>query len=504
MSVRTGNTPTPDLTWSAFTPIASSGGDIPGNSRYVQYRAVLSTTDPNLTPTLNDVTVNGAGDIPPSAVNDTKTVAQDSGATSIDVLANDTDPDGGPKTIASASDPAHGTVAVAGDNLSLTYTPDPNYCNTAPPTSTDDFTYTLNGGSTATVAVTVTCVVDQPPVAVNDTKTVAEDSAPPLLPNRDFEVDTSGWGSSNAAISRSTAEQHGGAASMQVDLNGTAWAQAFTNPYTAADPNTAYTVGMWVKAPLGYHYSFGAVALDASNAYISTFIGQAGTGTGTWQHVTASGTTPPGTASIAVYIGDPSGVAQTIYVDDVDLQTAAPTPIDVLANDNDGGDGGPFRIDSVTQPAHGTVTVAADSKSLSYQPNAGYCNDGSPTDDFTYTLNGGSTATVAVTVTCVVDNPPVAVNDTKTVAEDSAPPLLPNRDFEVDTSGWGSSNAAISRSTAEQHGGAASMQVDLNGTAWAQAFTNPLHRRRPEYRLHRGDVGEGTARLSLLLRRRCS
>ncbi len=64
----------------------------------------------------------------------------------------------------------------------------------------------------------------------------------------------------------------------------------------------------------------------------------------------------------------------------------------MLANDNDGGDGGPFQIDSVTQPAHGTVTVAADNKSLSYQPNAGYCNDGSPTDDFTYTLNGGSTA----------------------------------------------------------------------------------------------------------------
>ncbi|MGA8925632.1 MAG: Ig-like domain-containing protein, partial [Solirubrobacterales bacterium] len=72
ISVRTGDTPAPDGTWSAFTPIATSGGDIPGNSRYVQYRAVLSTTDPNLTPTLNDVTVNGAGDIPPTAVNDTK------------------------------------------------------------------------------------------------------------------------------------------------------------------------------------------------------------------------------------------------------------------------------------------------------------------------------------------------------------------------------------------------------------------------------------------------
>ena len=121
ISVRTGDTPAPDGTWSAFTPIATSGGDVPGNSRYLQYRAALSTTDPNLTPTLNDVTVNGAGDIPPTAVDDTKTVAEDSGATAIDVLANDTNPDGGPKTIASVTQPAHGTVAVAGPTTVLTY-----------------------------------------------------------------------------------------------------------------------------------------------------------------------------------------------------------------------------------------------------------------------------------------------------------------------------------------------------------------------------------------------
>ena len=319
---------------------------------------------------------------------------QTAAPTPIDVLANDTNADGGPKQIDSVTQPAHGTVAITGGGTGLTYQPNANYCNDGNPT--DDFTYTLNGGSTATVAVSVTCVVDNPPVAVNDTKTVTEDSSPALLPNRDFETDTSGWGSWNAPISRSTAEQHGGAASMQVDFNGTTWAQAFTNPYTAADPNTAYTVGMWVKAPLGYHYSFGAVALDASNAYISTFIGQAETGTGAWQHVTASGTTPPGTASISVYIGDPSGVAQTIYVDDVNLQTAAPTPIDVLANDTN-PDGGPKQIDSVTQPAHGTVAITGGGTGLTYQPNANYCNDGNPTDDFTYTLNGGSTATVAVT-----------------------------------------------------------------------------------------------------------
>ena len=263
MSVRTGNTPTPDGSWSDFAPIGSSGGDIPGTSRFVQYRAVLNSSDSTKTPALNDVTVNGTEDAPPVAVNDTKTVAENSGATPIDVLANDTNPDGGPKQIDSVTQPAHGTVAITGGGTGLTYQPNANYCNDGNPT--DDFTYTLNGGSTATVAVSVSCVVDNPPVAVNDTKTVTEDTSPALLTNRDFEVDTSGWGSSNAAISRSTAEQHGGAASMQVDLNGTTWAQAFTNPYTAADPNTAYTVGMWVKAPLGYHYSFGAVALDASN-----------------------------------------------------------------------------------------------------------------------------------------------------------------------------------------------------------------------------------------------
>src|SRR5690606_37775787 len=51
--------------------------------------------------------------------------------------------------------------------------------------------------------------------------------------------------------------------------------------------------------------------------------------------------------------------------------------------------------------------------------DADACNDGTPTDDFTYTLNGGSTGTVAVTVTCV-DDDPVAVDDAATVAEDAA------------------------------------------------------------------------------------
>ena len=90
------------------------------------------------------------------------------------MLANDTDPDGA-TTITATMDPANGTVAVTG-GTDLTYQPDADYCNDPPGTSLDTFTYTLNGGSEATVSVTVTCV-DDPPVAVADSATVAEDAA---------------------------------------------------------------------------------------------------------------------------------------------------------------------------------------------------------------------------------------------------------------------------------------------------------------------------------------
>jgi len=44
-----------------------------------------------------------------------------------------------------------------GGGRRVSYTPDPDYCN-PPPQPDDTFTYTLNGGSTATVSVNVKCV----------------------------------------------------------------------------------------------------------------------------------------------------------------------------------------------------------------------------------------------------------------------------------------------------------------------------------------------------------
>lgn len=57
MSVRTGDTPVPDGTWSAFAPIASSGDLINRTSRYLQYQSLLNTTDTTLTPVLESVTI---------------------------------------------------------------------------------------------------------------------------------------------------------------------------------------------------------------------------------------------------------------------------------------------------------------------------------------------------------------------------------------------------------------------------------------------------------------
>ncbi len=100
-------------------------------------------------------------DAPPTATDDVAVVTEDDGATAIGVLANDTDADGGPIVVASVTQPANGSAAIAAGGV--TYQPNADYCNDLGATR-DTFTYTLNGGSSATVTVTVRCVDDAPPV----------------------------------------------------------------------------------------------------------------------------------------------------------------------------------------------------------------------------------------------------------------------------------------------------------------------------------------------------
>ena len=89
----------------------------------------------------------------PVAVNDSATVTEDDAATAINVLANDTDVDGGPEAdrLGERPRPRH-RRGRRRQPLGLTYQPDANYCNDGAPPD-DTFTYTLNGGSQATVSV---------------------------------------------------------------------------------------------------------------------------------------------------------------------------------------------------------------------------------------------------------------------------------------------------------------------------------------------------------------
>ncbi|MGN6619409.1 MAG: immunoglobulin domain-containing protein [Ilyomonas sp.] len=67
ISVRTGNTATPDGTWSDFTPVTSSGDEVGTNGRYIQYQASLSTTNTAFSPTLKNISFSCA-DLPAEEV----------------------------------------------------------------------------------------------------------------------------------------------------------------------------------------------------------------------------------------------------------------------------------------------------------------------------------------------------------------------------------------------------------------------------------------------------
>ena len=167
----TGTASTADYQAALRSVTYQNTSDVPTSStRTVSFE----TTDTHGAPSNEDArTIDmTAVDDPPTAADDSATVQEDASATSIPVLTNDTDPDGGPLTIASATDPANGTVVLTGGSpgahTGLTYQPDPDYCNDAALATEDTFDYTLTGGDSATVSMTVTCV-NNAPVADDET-----------------------------------------------------------------------------------------------------------------------------------------------------------------------------------------------------------------------------------------------------------------------------------------------------------------------------------------------
>ncbi|MGX9354280.1 Ig-like domain-containing protein [Roseobacteraceae bacterium S113] len=297
----------------------------------------------------------------PDAVNDTATT--DIGdPVIISVLGNDTDPNGDPLSVTSASDPVNGVVTVNGDGT-ITYTPNGGF------TGDDTFSYTItdgNGGfDTATVTVTVEDDGDpnDPPVAVDDSSETAP-GTPTTITVLGNDSDPDGDPITVTGVTD--------------PANGT----AVVNP----DGTVTYTP-------------------DAGFS-----------GDDTITYTISDGNGGTDTADIIVTVTDDPNAPPVAGDDTATTEEGDPVIIPVLANDSD-PDGDPLTVTGVTDPANGSAVVNPDG-TITYTPDAGFVGD----DTITYTIsdgNGGTdTADVVVTVSDepVGNQPPVAVDDVRDVA----------------------------------------------------------------------------------------
>ena len=172
------------------------------------------------------------GNVAPSAVADTYTVAEDAVLTvaATGVLGNDSDPNGGTITAVLASGVANGTLSSFNSNGGFTYTPKPNF------NGSDSFSYKANDGTQNSNVVTVTLTV----TAVNDAplNSVPGPQQTPKNTNRVFST------ANNNPISISDVDA--GGATVQVQLtatNGTVTLPVLTNlTFTAGDGTSDATM----------------------------------------------------------------------------------------------------------------------------------------------------------------------------------------------------------------------------------------------------------------------
>jgi VCBS repeat-containing protein len=301
---------------------------------------------------------------PPVALSDEVTTSSNTPVT-IDVLANDFDPDGDPLTVQDLTQPANGTAVLNSDGT-VTYIPDPSFAGE------DTFTYTIcdpgNLCATATVTITVLAPVPEnaPPVAADDAYTTDEDvplsvaAASGTLLN-DSDPD----GDSLTVVAFDSISAQGGTVTM------------------GSDGSFSYS------PPVNFY------------------------GTDRFTYTISDGFGGTDTATVTITV-NPVNDPPMALDDSASTDEDTPVIISVLANDSD-PEGDPLSITGNTQPTNGSVTCAGTQ--CTYTPNANFMG----TDRFTYTIsdgNGGSdTATVTVSVGAVNDPPVLSSIPDQIVAE---------------------------------------------------------------------------------------
>ncbi len=446
-----------------------------------------------------DVTIDPVDD-PPVAVDDAASVTEDV-TTPIDVVDNDTDIDGGTKLVQSKTNGTHGDVTITGGGTGVSYDPDLNYAGA------DSFKYHLNGGSEATVSITI-AAVDDAPVAIDDEANIAEDLATPInVLGNDDDVDgglmhvvaksngthgTVTITGGGTGLSYDPAVNYTGSDSFTYDLNGgsqatvtvtvgaiddapvavddaASVAEDVTTPIDVLDNDTDIDGGLMhvVAKSNGVH---GDVAITGGGTEVSYDPDLNYVGEDTFTYGLNGGSTA--TVTVTVGAADDAPVAEDdefTILEDATIQT-----FDVLDNDTD-IDAGPMSVTSVTDPPKGTASLAPGGAGVRYIPSLNANGD----DEFVYALNGGSTATVTVHIT-PVDDPPVAVGDSFTVAEDPLSPVsLDVRLNDTDVDGGPKTIVIVtngSKSTVAIAGGGTSLRyMPAANATGADTFTYTLN-----------------------------
>ncbi|MGE2832333.1 Ig-like domain-containing protein [Mycobacterium sp. SMC-4] len=228
-----------------------------------------TVTDGELTDTaIVSVTVTPVNEAP-VAVADSATTAEDS-PIAVDVLANDTDPDGNTLTISAVGAPSHGTAVIADGKI--TYTPTTGYHGA------DSFTYTVSDGTLTDTAIVTISVgfVNDAPAATDDTFTMPSDVRSVIVNVVDNDTDSDGDPLTVVAVT--------GAANGVVTFTGgtitytpaTGFSGTEVLTYTASDGLLSDTATLTVIVPV-----FNVAPVFGTPAYDFTTHNDSGTVTGT-------------------------------------------------------------------------------------------------------------------------------------------------------------------------------------------------------------------------------
>ena len=380
----------------------------------------------------------------------TTTVAK---AVTINVIANDTDPEQNTLTVTNVSTPSKGTAVIS--NNQVVYTP------RAGQIGEDTFTYTISDGKGNTAIGSVTVTINQAPVTIDDTATttvntpvtidvLANDSDPNstdvlriiggtlpangtvrIVNNKLVYTPRTGFVGTDS-FTYTVTDDKGNRKTAKVTITVGTAPNANKAPTAVRDTATT-TAGNQVIINVlandtdpenntltllgGTYPRNGTVYKSGNSAVYIPRTGFVGTDTFTYYITDGKGNYDTGIVTVTVNSGS-TNVAP-VAVADTATTTSGPTlvkpvMIEVLKNDTD-ANGDTLSLVGGTNPVNGTVTKSGNN--AIYTPRLGFVG----TDTFTYTVSDGKgkTARGTVSVTVKANTAPKAVADNASVVRNT-------------------------------------------------------------------------------------